>query len=154
MPDWEAIKKDFEDGLSLRTLSAKYDVGKSTIADRSNAGHWQRTEPGHIPDIPYTPLPEQDTEIAGLAKQMVGQLATIAQTPLELKEHKLFADSLSQYHKIILTSVDAQSSTPQSLDWSIFTEAELAIIQPIFAQAEERKRIELGETTIPQLRKI
>jgi hypothetical protein len=150
MSDWEAIKKDFESGLSLRTLSAKHDIGKSTIHEHAIAGQWQRTNVGQLPDIGQTPVAPANSTVA-LANSMIGQLATIAKVPLDLKEHNLFAQALSQYNKIAVTGVDV-ASTP-ALDWSIFTEAELAIIQPIFSAAEERKRIAEGESTIPQLRK-
>lgn len=151
MPDWEAIKRDYEHGLSLRTLSAKYDVGKSTIHEHATAGHWQRTTIGQVPDNGQTPV-SPDSSTVALAQSMITQLATIAKVPLDLKEHNLFAQALSQYNKIMVTGV-AVASTPPALDWSIFTEQELAILQPIFNHAEERKRIADGESGIPQLRK-
>ncbi len=151
MPDWELIKKEYEQGLSLRVLSTKYGIGKSTIHEHAVDGHWTRTANGQIPDNGHAPLAPASTTVE-LARGMIGQLATIAKVPLDLKEHNLFAQALSQYNKIMVTA-PVVDNLPNSIDWSIFTQDELSIIQPIFAQAEERKRIEQGETTIPQLRK-
>ncbi len=151
MPDWELIKKEYEQGLSLRVLSTKYAIGKSTIHEHAVDGRWTRTANGQIPDNGHAPLAPASTTVE-LARGMIGQLATIAKVPLDLKEHNLFAQALSQYNKIMVTA-PVVDNLPNSIDWSIFTQDELSIIQPIFAQAEERKRIEQGETTIPQLRK-
>ena len=152
MPDWEAIKRDYENGLSQRSLSAKYDVPKTTILRRAQSENWTRTAMDRIADQsgPVDQPPASST--VALASSMITQLATIAKVPLDLKEHNLFAQALSQYNKIVVTGVDA-TSTPPVLDWSIFEQSELDIIQPIFSAAEERKRIADGENNIPQLRK-
>ncbi len=152
MPDWELIKKEYEQGLSLRVLSTKYGASKSTIHEHAVDGHWTRTTNGQLLDNGQTPLAPASTTVE-LARGMIGQLATIAKVPLDLKEHNLFAQALSQYNKIMVTAPVTEQNLPNSIDWSIFTQDELSIIQPIFAQAEERRRIEQGETTIPQLRK-
>ena len=47
--DWQKIRADYEAGESLRQLAQKYELGKSTIAERAWKGHWvapART-PGH-----------------------------------------------------------------------------------------------------------
>lgn len=132
--DWQAIRHDYESGLSLRTLAAKYNVKKSTIYDHVQAENWQKPDrtPAGQPDtkVPEnrTPRPateeaplEADSEenpTATLARGMVKQLAaivqraTIAEEPLDLREHKLFADSLSQYHKIIVTDASSTAGQP------------------------------------------
>lgn len=38
--DWTAIQADYEAGLSLRTLAAKYGPSKSTIQNRAKAEQW------------------------------------------------------------------------------------------------------------------
>ena len=152
MPDWEAIQKEYEGGLSLRSLSAKHEVPTTTLHRHIQHGQWQRNTERNKAEHPLVFEQVQPPDsIAELAQKMVGQLANIALVPLALKEHKLFADSLSQYHKIIIAAPDQQ--LPNTIDWSIFEQAELDIIQPIFAAAEERKRIADGESGIPQLRK-
>ncbi|SRR6266487_2296351 len=55
--------------------------------------------------------------------------------------------------RIAMIDNSAEQAQPRGVDFSIFTQEELAIIQPIFARAEERRRIEQGETGIPQLRR-
>jgi hypothetical protein len=42
--DWEAIRADYESGLSIRSLAAKYGVSKSVIGDRKFKEQWQQTE--------------------------------------------------------------------------------------------------------------
>lgn len=39
-PDWEAIKAEYEGGLSLRALAAKYGVSKSAIDKRKRKEQW------------------------------------------------------------------------------------------------------------------
>lgn len=149
MPDWPAIEKDFAAGLSLRVLAKKYEVSKSAIHKHCNPpGTVTGTDGGQRVDNGG----QASTDIVELTKRLVDQLAVIAKTPLlDLKEHGQIANALSQYNKIIQTAPDQQ--LPKGIDWSIFEQAELDIIQPIFAAAEERKRIADGETGIPQLRK-
>lgn len=156
MPDWEAIQRDYENGLSLRVLAAKYGVSKSAIHKHCGkpstlvAVDTGRTKDGHSVDSGQASTPTS-TDIVELAKRLVAQLAQTVDAPPDLKEHSQIANALSQYNKIIATA-PAQEH-PKGIDWSIFEQEELDIIQPIFAQAEERKRVEAGETGIPQLRK-
>jgi hypothetical protein len=44
--DWFTIRADYEQGLSLRALAAKYGVSKSVIGDRKYREHWtqERTD--------------------------------------------------------------------------------------------------------------
>ncbi len=85
--------------------------------------------------------------------QVVVQVAMDSESPAaaRLKAVQMIQDRVAP----VVTDVTTQNDAPvhHGIDWSIFTEHELSIIQPIFAQAEERRRIEQGETTIPQLRK-
>ena len=150
MPDWPAIEKDFAAGLSLRVLATKYGVSKSAIHKHCNPPVDKvGTDGGQSVDNNG----QASTDIVALTRRLVDQLATIAKTPLlDLKEHGQIANALSQYNKIIQTAPTDQE-LPKGIDWSIFNQEELDIIQPIFAAAEERKRIADGESGIPQLRK-
>jgi hypothetical protein len=156
MPNWEAIEKDYHAGMSLRVLAAKYGISKSTIHKHCNPAKARIVDMGGTVDGQSmdsgqaSTLPS--TDIVALAKQLVSQLAQVADVPLDLKEHNLIANALSQYNKIMITA-PVNQELPKGIDWSIFEQSELDIIQPIFATAEERHRVELGETTIPQLRK-
>lgn len=42
--DWDAIRVDYESGLSLRSLAAKYGVSKSVIGDRKTKESWAQPE--------------------------------------------------------------------------------------------------------------
>jgi hypothetical protein len=150
---WEDIKKDYENGLSLRTLDTKYGVSKSSIQRHAEAENWQRgtsptTVPFAVPDVPA----ENETHVAQVARSMVHQLATIAQSTLDLKEHKLFADALSQYNKVLITSPEQPAST--GIDYSIFTQEELDVIMPLFARAEQRVRDQAGSNNVEPVRKV
>ncbi len=148
--DWELIKKDYEEGFSLRTLSAKFGIGKSTIHDRSVADEWTRpsvvrtldpdsyrTATGHR-TMPTTEQPPDIVTVA-LARAMVAQLAVLAKVPLDLKEQTMFAQALNQYNKIMVTAPTPEPSS-QGVDWSMFLPEELDILQPIFATAEARAK--------------
>ncbi len=164
--DWPSIKNDYEQGMSLRSLSTHYGPGKSTIHERALAEQWTRPDVTRTPDIqtrrtsdkkertsPRTESEQPpDPTTVGLARVAIGQLSDIAKVPMDLKEHTLFAQALSQYNKVIVTAPQEQE-LPRGVDFSIFEPDELAVIQPIFARAEERRRIEQGETGIPQLRR-
>ncbi len=39
-PDWQSIREDYEGGMSLRTLAAKYSLSKSVIGDRKYKEQW------------------------------------------------------------------------------------------------------------------
>jgi hypothetical protein len=143
MAQWEKIKTDYEQGLSLRTLSLKYGLSKSGIHKHAMQEEWTRT--GGCPLIMDIKSGQSGQEIQPvsatitLARDMIEKLATIASVPLDLKDHKLLADALSQYNKI-LVSCPAGEVLSNDIDWSMFTQAELAILQPIFAAAETRAR--------------
>lgn len=156
MPDWEAIERDFHAGQSLRVLAARYGIPKSTIHKHFNApvkkdGYVDMggTDGGQSVDSGQAFLPLSTEDIGTLTRRLIDQLSLIAKESLTLKEHALLANALSQYNKVMLTAPQEQQH--RGTDWSIFTEEELAIIQPIFARAEERARINAGETGIPQL---
>lgn len=41
--DWQAVRSDYENGMSLRALAAKYGVSKSVIGERKYKEKWQET---------------------------------------------------------------------------------------------------------------
>lgn len=155
-PDWTQMRREYEEqGLSFQLLASRYGVPKTNIIRRAHAEGWQkwtvdRSKVVHAPDLPPR---QNDADTTTLARDMVVQLAEIAQKEtLDLRDHKLFADALSQYNKIIVTAPPAgQDDLPGNVDWSIFTPDELAIIQPIFAQAEARRAAELEQQNITPL---
>lgn len=156
MPNWEAIQKEHEDGLSLRTLALKHGVSKSAIHNYVSGKKLS------VVDTPGTDIGQSGQSVttssspdnAAFAQRLIDLLKEFAEAPegMTLKDHALLAQSLSQYNKIVVTSVTPQSAT-QGIDWSIFTQEEIDIVQPILAQAEERARVKAGENGIPQLRR-
>lgn len=112
MTDWKAIQSEYEQGASLRSLAAKYGVGKSTIAERKVKEQWdqKRTPDGHrTPDsLPLprpTPLPIPADAIA-IARIGLSQLARHLQTDelLPITYHKSISDALAQYVKVLVTA--------------------------------------------------
>src|SRR2546421_5722592 len=64
MADWQAIRKDYEAGASLRQLAAKYSVSKTYIIEKRNKEEWNRPTTdrptGHRPpDTHRTPKKEK-----------------------------------------------------------------------------------------------
>lgn len=55
--DWNAIRDEYEDGLSLRQLAAKYGVSKSVIGQRKYEEKWKEKE-----KTPRTPPPTQEVQ--------------------------------------------------------------------------------------------
>ncbi|SRR6266567_57478 len=41
-PDWQAIRSEYESGLSLRQLASKYNVSKTYIIEKRNKEQWNR----------------------------------------------------------------------------------------------------------------
>ncbi len=131
MTDWQQIRSEYEAGASQRSLAAKYGISQSAISQYAKSHGWLITQL-------ITPHSDNlvDQALADLALHLTGDPA---KAKLQLNQHKLFADSFSQYMKAkLLSSQDPE--LPNSIDWSIFTQDELDIIQPIWAQAEERQR--------------
>ncbi len=137
MTDWVTIRTELEQGLGSQTsLAAKYGVTQQAISKRAIKDGWV-VPPQGIVVPPTTNEPTLvDQALADLALHLTGDPA---KAKLQLNQHKLFADSFSQYMKAKLLSTQDQE-LPKSIDWSIFTQDELDIIQPIWAQAEERQR--------------
>jgi hypothetical protein len=107
---WAQVRKDYEAGMSQRSLSLKYGIAQPVISRRARAEHWIVTiRPETLLTAANADLSESDEDITAklvnlavsdLAKHMNGQGN---QAKLNLKEIKLLMDSLSQAHKILLT---------------------------------------------------
>ncbi len=112
MINWSVIRQEYEQGASLRSLAAKHDVGKSTIAERKLKEQWteRRTDTGHrTPDIMPLPRPSSipvSSDALSIARIGLHQLAQHLQTDdlLTIASHKSLADALSQYVKVLLTA--------------------------------------------------
>ncbi len=145
--DWPAIRAEFEQGLSQRSLAPKYGIEQSTISRRAKKENWRI-----IPRI--TPTSERITDAADITDKSDNDLLAIVQLllkktaehaegDLEPKDIKLLADALSQFHKIKL------SLPPEEQDLSQYdlrllladaTPEELAIVQPVFNAIDTRRK--------------
>ncbi len=113
MPDWSAIRIDYEQGLSLRALAVKHGISKTVIGERKYNEQWtqERTADGQrtadrIPHAPKPfPLPMPGDAIS-IARIGLSQLAQHLQgdTILEVKDHKMLSDALAQYLKVLTTA--------------------------------------------------
>lgn len=64
--DWSAIRYDYEQGMSLRQLAAKYGVSKSAIGQRKYDEKW----PAHRVDKPIAENPKSNTRNVNAAVQV------------------------------------------------------------------------------------
>jgi len=110
--DWAIIRKEYEQGASLRSLATTYDVPKTTLIRRRDAEAWTRTGPllVHGPDRtippPVSPMPLDALSVARvglkqLAQHLQGQTT---EDTLPIASHKLLSDALSQYVKVLITA--------------------------------------------------
>jgi len=137
--DWQSIQRELEQGLGTQSsLAVKYGITQQAISKRAIKEGWV-VSPQVVVVSPTTDEPTLvDQALADLAIHLTGDPK---EAKLQLNQHKLFADSFSQYMKAkVLSEQEQEQELPKGIDWSMFTEDELAIIQPIFAQAEERQR--------------
>jgi hypothetical protein len=153
--DWERVRTGYEQGISSRSLAAISGHKRSTIQSRAKAEKWEKPDGFRPPPGMLAELSEVAEKVAELAEDSddmtvvtlaLSDLAQHltgdpAQAKLQLSQHKLFADSLSQYIKVKYT-LPASGAAPVGIDWSIFTPDELAVLQPIFERAQARQRPE------------
>ncbi len=144
--NWTAIRQEYEQGDSLRVLAARHGVGVTTIHDRSKSEHWVRTLGERKTNTERPPIPTDDA--FSLARYALHKLIELAQGDLDLKDHKLLSDALSQYNKVIAAAPPqptSQSSyiAPELI--AVMTPQEQDMVQKILSEAEQR----LGEKVTP-----
>jgi hypothetical protein len=109
--DWNAIRKDYEQGsLSQSALAKKYDVSRTAIQKKATKEAWTvagcrlQVAGATMPPPPqHIPLPSDATTIARIGLQQLAQhLQT--ETILEIKDHKSLSDALAQYVKVLVTA--------------------------------------------------
>ncbi len=156
--NWDAIRKDHEQGLSLRTLATRYGISKSSIGNMlSNVSngqhghekHAQTTPSSRTPPTPIEPTPSPVQSISlnmAIAQNLIRMIARHVagkfkpeDVKLDPKEMKLLADTLSQCNKIMIGEEVENNAIPAGIDWGMFTFEELTIIQPLFERALARK---------------
>lgn len=139
MIDWEAIKAEYEQGDSQRVLAARHNVPRTTIASRAKVEHWKHPQSFRPPPT-MDEQPDED-DLFSLAQFALSKLAVHLKGDLELKDHKLFADALNQYSKVIAAAPPAPSSqssyiAPELI--AVMTPQEQDIVQKILSEAEQR----------------
>ena len=100
MTDWPTIRAEYEAGASQRSLAKKFGIAQPTISERAKKEQWK-----HAPIIPLSePITYSETDEFAIVQKAINHLATFLQNEdqMDLKDHKLFADALSQYMKIKL----------------------------------------------------
>jgi hypothetical protein len=155
-PDqWQEIRTKFEQGISQRTLATKYDVSQSAISQKAKKDQWVIT-PLIIPQNLITPdkSPADETSDMALIEKALAQLATFLNNGLaDLRDHKLFADALSQYIKLKLISPSDKKTesglaadmlpyfdTDQLHQWSELEEQQDAILEAVQARKLETEQ--------------
>ena len=111
MADWSVIRKEYEQGVSLRALAANHGVSKTYIIEKRNKEHWNRpTDRPTTTDRPLSPTKPMPLPIPAdavtIAQIGLSQLARHLQTDelLPLTYHKTISDALSQYVKVLITA--------------------------------------------------
>src|SRR5947209_7447071 len=119
MPDWSAIRQEYESGASKVALSTKHGITRQAIIKKSRKENWITplvTAPEHLVTPPVTnALPVDLTELSDLEKiekALADLYRHLARGSLELTQHKLFADALSQYMKLKLLIPQEQENSP------------------------------------------
>jgi hypothetical protein len=108
MIDWQAIQAEYEQGISQRSLAAKYNLSQPAISQYAKSHGWLITRL-------ITPQGDNlvDQALADLAHHLGGHPE---KAKLELKEHKLFADAFSQYMKVKVLFPQEEESSGIYLD--------------------------------------
>jgi hypothetical protein len=87
--DWTAIRTDYENGLSLRQLAAKYDVSKTYIIEKRNKENWNR------PDRPTTDRPLSSQRVSNPPTRDVNAVNRVA-LALKLRAQKLTYEEIAR----------------------------------------------------------
>ncbi len=158
--DWTAIRTHYEQGISQRSLATKYDVSQSSISRKAEKEQW-RIMPRITPSsdsITDAPVELTDLSPVEIVEKALARLATFLTDDglLTLNQHKLFADSLSQYIKLKLLMPGGDEQNASSYDMREFlagcTDQELAIVRPVIAAVAARKQE--AEEKIKPIRRI
>jgi hypothetical protein len=144
--DWQAIRAEYEQGASQRSLATKYGISQAAISKRCLKEGWV---------IASVVMPTESVVSDNTVDQALADLAVhLTDHPerakLQLTQHKLFADAFSSYMKAkTLAPVEEDISTYDMRDFLAHcTDEELAIVRPIIAtvQARREKIIPLHKT--------
>jgi hypothetical protein len=147
--DWPSIRAEYESGASKQALSIKHGITRQAIIKQARKGKWITplvTAPEHMVTPPVTnALPinlEKLSDLEIVEKAIADLYRHLEAGHLELNQHKLFADALSQYRKIKLL-IPPEQENYAAYDMREFlaacTPEELAVVIPITKAVATRK---------------
>jgi AraC-like DNA-binding protein len=105
MADWDAIRKDYEGGMSFRALSGKYGVSKSVIGERKNKGQWVQSKRTDTRTVQDTQRVTNRDVNAGLRAAEALELRAKKLTYQEIAEMCGYSDA-SAARKAVLRELD------------------------------------------------
>lgn len=118
MPDWSIIRKEYEQGASLRDIVAQHGSSIATISRVARHEEWIRPvkplETRNVKQVkqetPLSPLPvSMPLDAVSIARAGLKQLALHLQGQatdeiLSIASHKSLSDALAQYVKVLITA--------------------------------------------------
>ncbi len=139
MTDWPAIRTEYEQGFSLRSLAAKYQVPKSTIESRAKTGNWTKSDILRTTPLPLSELSET-SDMATIEKAIRLITRRLEKEP-DNKDIKMLMDSLSQAYKIKMFLPAGDDLGADSLREFLAgcTDEQLEIVRPIIADVQARR---------------
>jgi hypothetical protein len=150
--DWTAIQAEYERGVSVRALEAKYGVPKSTIHLRAKNQHWtldtgqheplDSPGPLHLRMIrPELPSPKNAIEGANLGIESLVTYMQANRLLMDPTEHSKAAQALTLYNRILINAPAETASQDEGLeDFSNFSDDELAMYAELQERAREKQR--------------
>src|SRR6266702_81686 len=148
MPDWSAIRQEYESGISQRSLATKYNISQAAISKKASKERWVIV-PVIIPQNQVISDNSSELPELEIVQKALNHLATFLDGDglIGLNQHKLFADALCQYIKLKLIIPTEQENSPYDLRDVLryCTDEELAIIEPIIKAANGRKEAEASK---------
>lgn len=111
--DWPTIRAKYESGISQNSLAREYGISQQAISKRALKEGWvvQFVVPPTTSDNSQQP----PDDVLSIIHTLLQKAAQHAQNELDIKDIKLLADALSQFHKIKLTSPD-EKPTASGID--------------------------------------
>lgn len=149
--DWPAIRAQYEQGVSQKTLGAHHNVSQQAISKRARKEGWTVEQVVPLVVSPTTsynntqPPADEDIPTIEIVEHALRSLAQHLNNndEMDLRGHKLFADALSQYVKLkLLVAPSDQQPTASGLPAELLPYAtleELSSIEAIMKTIEERK---------------
>ncbi len=109
MIDWNALRSEYEQGASLRTLAAKYGISKSLIGKKKFQEQWTVPQVDRRVDMPR-PVHRVSTDVLILADMLLYQVSQHLQESLPMKDLKSASDVLAACAKVKQTYPQEQET--------------------------------------------